>query len=58
MNKVNEYVWIFYYRKKDGNESYQLKHSMSLANIRKLAKHYRLKDDVECVQCFKLFSNV
>ena len=58
MNKVNEHVWIFYYRKKDGIESYQLKHSMSLANIRKLTKHYRLKGDVECVQCFKLLSNV
>lgn len=58
MNKVNEYVFIFYYRRKDGSESYQLKHSMSLANIRKLAKHYRLKDNVECVQCFKLLSNV
>lgn len=58
MNKVNEYVWIFYCRKKDGSESYQLRHSMSLANIRKLAKHYRLKNDVECVQCFKLISNI
>lgn len=58
MSKSCNYVWIMYYRRKDGTEMYQLKHSITLANVRKLAKHYRLMPDIECVEFFKRFDNI